>query len=427
MKILHVNTYDTGGAANACLRLHMGLRSLGVKSKVLLKHNTRQIEATHAYNPPEASWDKKIKNKLLRIGRELKLLSWIPHYERRAIALEKYREGLELISYPFSNTDITTSALYQEADIIHLHWVANFLDWKSFFRKNTKPVVWTLHDQNPFLGIEHYAERFQGMDSNGKPIPRVYAPQEQAEEQKMQEYKQQMLAQAKSDLLIVSPSVWMMREAQNSKLFGKYRSRHIPNGFPTNIFKPLDKNFCREVLGLPKDRKVLLFVSDSLENKRKGFAFLKAALSNGKEDDWTLCAVGRKHALTFSSSSELIELGAIHDERLMAMVYAAADVFVIPSLEDNLPNTMIESLLCGTPVIAFPTGGIVEVVQDGQNGWLCPEISVEALSSTIERAKREREKMNRLQIAAEAAKKYNLQKQAQAYIEVYEELLNKTI
>ncbi|WP_038029198.1 glycosyltransferase [Thermonema rossianum] len=424
MKIVHINTYDRGGAANACLRLHMGLRNLDVESKALLKYKTRHIEDTYVYNPDEASWSDKVKNKLVRIGRELKLLPWIPYYERRALALQQYREGLEMISYPFSDVDITASELYQEADIVHLHWVAGFLDWKSFFQKNTKPVVWTLHDQNPFLGIEHYAERFRGMDSNGKPIPRVYAPQEQAEEQKMRKYKQQMLARLKGELLVACPSLWLMKESQKSELLGAYEHRHIPYGFPTHIFKPLDKGFCREVLGLPKSGKVLLFVSDVLENKRKGFAFLKAALNNGRYNGWILCAVGKKTA--GASSSEIIELGAIYDERLMAMAYAAADLFVIPSLEDNLPNTMIEALLCGTPVVGFPVGGIAEVIQDGHNGWLCPEISVEALSATIERAMREADNMDRAQIAAEAAEKYNMEKQARAYIKVYEELLNKT-
>ncbi|MCS6796376.1 MAG: hypothetical protein NZ516_10495, partial [Raineya sp.] len=174
MKVLHINTYDTGGAATACLRLHQGLLQMGVDSKVLLKHKTRSIHNTFQFEPLPPTFFQKLYNKFVRIGKELKIIPLYSKREKKELVLHRLRKGLEMFSYPLSDVDITQSPLYQEADIIHLHWVANFLDWKTFFAKNTKPVVWTLHDQNPFLGIEHYAERFIGMNEQGLPVPRKY-------------------------------------------------------------------------------------------------------------------------------------------------------------------------------------------------------------------------------------------------------------
>jgi glycosyltransferase involved in cell wall biosynthesis len=303
--------------------------------------------------------------------------------------------------------------------------VAGFLDWKSFFHKNTKPVVWTLHDENPFLGIEHYAERFQGMDQYGKPIQRQYAADEWQEEQKMRHYKRKVLAHLNSPLVIVCPSLWLMGESKKSEILGKYEHHHIPYGFPTHIFSPLRKDFCREVLGLPKDKKLVLFVADSLTNARKGLAFLKQAVQEMQSPDCCFCVVGKCNSDIKSAFGNIIALGEIGDERLMAVAYSAADLFVIPSLEDNLPNTMIEALLCGTPVVGFPTGGIPEVIKNDYNGWICPEVSVASLKKNIQEALKKLDSLNREHIATDAKKQFSLERQAEAYRQLYEELMSK--
>ncbi|MFN3316005.1 MAG: glycosyltransferase [Raineya sp.] len=417
MKILHINTMDYGGAAKACLRLHQGLLLEGVSSKVLFKYKTSQIPETYFFTPPPTDFVEKLKNKVIRISQELKLLPYLSTQEKLEISLRKQRKGLEYFSYPFAPTDITKNPLYKEADIIHLHWVADFLDWKSFFAKNCKPIVWTLHDQNPFLGIEHYAERFLGIDENGKPIPRKYTPQEIAEEKKMISFKKKILEKV-DNLIIVAPSKWLMEESQKSEVLGKYPHYHIPYGFPTEIFKPYNKFFCQEILGLPKEKKLILFVADSVDNHRKGFAFLKKALEGIENKEVILCAVGSKASI--ENKDNLIELGRIQDERLMAMAYSAADVFVIPSLEDNLPNTMIESLLCGTPVVGFPVGGILDVVENGENGYICENIDVSSLQDTIEKSIYY--SFCREEIALKAKEKFSLCVQAKNYIELYKKL-----
>lgn len=417
MKILHINTYDFGGAAKSCIRLHLGLLKTNLSSKVLLNQKTQNVENTFVFqDTTEHSFGKKLKNKVIRIAKELKILPLYNAQEKRVIQLQKERKGLEAFNFPISTSDITQNPLYYEADIINLHWVANFLDWKTFFAQNTKPIVWTLHDQNPFLGIEHYAERFIGIDENGYPIPRKYTDLELQESAYWLIYKKKCLQNVKN-LHIVSPSKWLLESSKNSELFAQYPHYHIPNGFPTDIFRPLDKKVCREILGLPLEKKIILFVADSVESTRKGFAFLKKALEQLQNPEVCLCAIGSKTQL--EQKENLIELGKIVDERLMAMAYSAADVFVIPSLEDNLPNTMIESLLCGTPVVGFPTGGICDVVENGKNGYLCEEISVQNLYEAIGWTLENLNSLNRYLISNDAIQKFSLNKQAEAYKKLY--------
>jgi glycosyltransferase involved in cell wall biosynthesis len=418
MKILHINTFDYGGAAKACLRLHLGLlKNNSCSSKVLLNQKTQGIENTFVFqDTTEHKIGKKLKKKVIRIAKELKIVPLYNAQEKRAIQLQRQRKRLEMFSLPIAQSDITQSPLYHEADIIHLHWVANFLDWKTFFTQNTKPIVWTLHDQNPFLGIEHYAERFIGVDEKGYPIPRKYTELELKESAYWLNYKKKCLQNVKN-LHIVSPSKWLLESSKNSELFAQYPHYHIPYGFPTDIFRPLDPKICREILGLPLEKKIILFVADSVESTRKGFAFLKKALEQLQNPEVCLCAIGSKTQL--EQKENLIELGKIVDERLMAMTYAAADVFVIPSLEDNLPNTMIESLLCGTPVVGFPTGGVCDVVENKKNGYLCEEISVLSLRKAIDWTLENLNRFDRYHISNETTQKFNLNKQAEEYKKLY--------
>jgi len=438
MKILHVNTSDRGGAANACVRLHLGLLEQGMDSRLLVRSSYKGIEGSTAFTPrpkpqPVPTLRDKVEGKLHRLAVELRLARPRPaidpaiaaERERRSAFLASRPKGLDWFSYPDSGLDITDSETYRQADIIHLHWVADFLDWELFFSKNTKPVVWTLHDQNPFLGGQHYAERYLGMDGSGRPVPRQLTAAEVEEDRRIAEVKQHALANV-SDLHVVAPSLWLHQEAKASKLLGRFRHYHAPNHFPAEVFRPLDRSVCRDILGLPADKLVLLFVAESTGVNRKGFAYLLQAFSQlpaHLSGDMVLCSIGRQSAL--DTPFEVVELGHVQDERLMAVAYAAADVFVIPSLEDNLPNTMTESILCGTPVIGFPTGGIVDVIgADKGNGLLCPGISVASLRDTLESFLLSPAQFDRFAIARDAADRYSGDAVTSQYMDVYKAALN---
>ena len=360
MKPLLINTYDKGGAANSCIRLHQGLLSENISSKVLLKYRSNpNIQETYSFiNVLENKFQKKITRKTLRILQELKL-----YYPKPDSFINSRSRELELFSYPFSEIDLTKSDLYKNADLINLHWAANFIDYKSFFKKNKKPVVWTLHDQNPFTGGEHYTEDYLGIDEKGYPIKRVVSKREQNKFNEIIKLKKESLSNIKN-LHIVTPSLWLTEEVEKSEVFNKFNVKTIPYGMNTSVFQPRDKIYSKELLGLPQDKQIILFVADSISNNRKGYVYLKRAFEQLNNKDVVLCSIGAKSA-SLITINNIIELGTISNERLMSVVYSAADAFIIPSLMDNLPNTVLESLLCGTPVIGFPIGGIPDMIQDG--------------------------------------------------------------
>lgn len=432
MKPLLINTYDKGGAANACLRLNAGLLEQNVDTKTLvLKKKSSLNNVVEFEKLPNYSITERIINKYNLLALPLKLPLITTNEEKETLYINdmiyKVRpKGLDTYSLPTSRYDITESRYYQEADIINLHWVSNFLDYPSFFEKNKKPIVWTLHDQNPFIGGEHYQNLIYGIHQNGKPIQRVYSTKELQEEKKHIKVKKKSLENIKN-IHIVCLSKWLLESSQSSELFKNYTHHHIPNGFPTDVFQPYNQEFCRQVLNLPKNKLIILFVSEGIHNQRKGFIYLQKALENIFsssiiKNNIYLCAIGAGD-VPAQLSDNVISLGSIQDERIMALAYSAANLFVIPSLEDNLPNTMIESILCGTPTIGFPIGGIVDTIQNNQNGYLCEEVSVKSLETTIEKFIDNPSFFDRQKIAKEAKEKYSLEVQAKKYIELYHSIL----
>ncbi|MBB05372.1 MAG: hypothetical protein CML03_07615 [Pseudooceanicola sp.] len=424
MKILIVNTFDKGGAANACLRLYEDLLNENIAASLLLQNKKNNIPNAHTLNPNQKKQSviSKIQGKFRRVLKKLKLLVKEPVSEDNAF-LKSRSKGLEWFSFPTSNFDITNSPLYQEADIVNLHWVAGFLDYESFFKKNKKPLIWTLHDMHPFTGGEHYEEKYLGMDADGFPLKRAKTNYEKNVSSKNQRLIIKALKKVQN-LTIVAPSTWLATEAKKSDAFQNRKVYCIPYGLNSEIFKPHDRKYSRELLNLPKDKKVILFVADSISNNRKGFVYLKKAFEKLERNDVVLCAIGQSDN-AFDTKNNVLELGLIQDERIMSIAFSAADVFVIPSLMDNLPNTVLESLMCGTPVIGFPVGGILDMVAHGKNGLLAKEVSVDALLESLNIFLNNIEHFDRKVIRTEAIKKYDLKVQTKAYLTLFENILDK--
>jgi glycosyltransferase involved in cell wall biosynthesis len=425
MKVLLINTYDVGGAAKACERLHSGFLFEGITSNVLLRFKQNNWKNSICFKQPQQtfSWFDKVRNKVKRILKELKLYNTIDVSKiEEQLFLSQRDRGLEMFSFPNSNFDITKSEIYEEADIVNLHWIANFLDYETFFEKNKKPVVWTLHDMNPFTGGDHYIEEYIGIDESGFPIIRKVSEEEIRVAKKNTELKKKAITKI-ANLSIVAPSEWLAAEARKSEVFKNKKVYCIPNGLDSEIYAPRDKTYSRDLLNIPKDKKVILFVADSIDNNRKGFIFLKKAFEQLKDPNLVLCAIGNKNS-ELDSIDNIYELGRIIDERLMSIAYSAADVFVIPSLMDNLPNTVLESLMCGTPVIGFPIGGIPDMIQDGVNGFLTDEISVNSLVATIKKFLNNSKCFDEVEIRNNAMKKYDQSVQSKKYIDLFETILN---
>ena len=424
MKVLLINTYDHGGAANSCMRLHLELIHHQIDSKLLLKDKQRNCPQSFLFAQKDSprSFTKKLKSKSIRILKRLKIYPLGLKKERPEIPfLQRRPKNLEMYSLPYSNCDITKSPLYQEADVINLHWVANFIDYQSFFRKNKKPVVWTLHDMNPFVGIDHYTENYLGLDQNGRPNKRSISLEEYEINRKIKEYKKGCIKNAKN-LTIVAPSQWLAHEAHKSEIFSEREIEVIPNGLDKNVFAPRDQKAAKESLNLNLDKKIILFVADSVSNHRKGFEYLEKALRNFDSEKVVLCAIGKTNNVDMENT---IQLGQIKDEHLMSVAYSAADVFIIPSLMDNLPNTVLESLMCGTPVIGFPVGGIPEIVQNNFNGIVAEEVSVDALVGAIAKFLNNPDVFEREEIRKAAIQHYDASIQANKYITLFNEIKNK--
>lgn len=418
MKILLINTTDFGGAALACKRLHYGLVAKGMDSNVLVRTKKNNWKKTSKYVAIKSRYTLR---EILNKGKKkiLKRVKLYKNYE--FLFLIGRAKSLELFSYPSSDCNIMHSDIYKNSQIINLHWVSNFIDFNFFFKNNLKPVVWTLHDMNPFTGGEHYVENFSGINELGFPVKRELTFEELSVNSANLKLKAKAL-QNVSNLTLVAPSEWLYKEAKKSELFKGFPIYLIANGINTSIFDMRGQKKARESMNLPIDKKIVLFVAEALSSNRKGFVYLQKAFELIEQENVILCAVGsNKNNICFSPN--FIQLGIIDDEVKMSTVYSAADVFVIPSLMDNLPNTVVESLVCGTPVIGFPTGGIVDMIVDGENGYLAEEISVNALVNTLNKFLKNVNCFDKNKIRKDAVSKYDESIQSQKYCNLFTNIL----
>jgi glycosyltransferase involved in cell wall biosynthesis len=414
MKILHINTFDQGGAAIAAVRLHKALLTNGIDSSILfLKKRDNSIPNSIQFFE-ETSNHKSVLKRLFNLFWEKVSFRFSKEYSNWQKLLNK-PTGFELFSFNPTDIDITKHPAYKNADIIHLHWTAGFLDY-SFFKKNNKPVVWTLHDMNPFTGGCHYSTGCEKYKNECKNCPQLQNTKDPNNAFIDQKYKQSFIK--RQQIVITAPSIWLRDCSQNSAIFKGLEHIHIPYSLSTSIFDTRDREFSRSVFNIPFDKKILLFVSDSIENKRKGFDLLINTLIFLNNPDIHICAIGDLNTI-INYPPNITFLGRISDERLMTLAYSAADAFVLPTSEDNLPNVMLESLACGTPVIAFPVGGILDVIETGFNGILANNISSTGLADALVDFIENRYIFDRNKIRRETIANFSPSIQANKYLEVY--------
>lgn len=402
MKIVHITTSIKGGAGRAAFRLHQGLLSLGVDSVFLTLENEALDQKCYSFLP----FHKKQFRSIV-----LSFISWlkiIRPLERRQIKkLRKMPGQYELFSFPETSYRVEKHPLVLNADIVHLHWVSGFINYPTFFKAIKQPIVWTLHDMNPLLGGFHYNEDSR-INSNFKQLELACLA-----------VKAEAL-RWKSNLQVVTPSRWMGEEAKSSDLLSSFPQKTLFNGLDTETYKPLDREKCKTDLNIPLDKKVLLFVAEDLKNRRKGFDHLWGALKLlNDSSSFVLVTIG--NASSFDGDG-CIHLGMIGDDAQLAKVYAAADLFLLPSREDNLPNVMLEALCCGTPVVSFALGGMKDVIDHGRNGYLAPEVNSSSLGATINEFLTKGVALERDEIASVARRMFALERQATHYLKLYQDL-----
>ncbi len=416
MRPLLLNTTDIeGGAALAVYRLHNGLKRIGINSMMMVG---RKVGDDASVIGPNSKLGKGIG--LLRPGLDV-------------LPLQFYRNRNHTIfSTAYLHERLTKRVVPYDPDIIHLHWVCEGFLRIENLQRFSKPVIWTLHDMWAFTGGCHYDEYCDRYNDACGACPQLNSKRQNDLSHWV--WKRKKKSWQDLDITIVSPSLWLAGRARTSSLFRNCRVEVIPYGLNTDRYKPIDKKFARHIFGLPQDKKLILFGAvNAFSDKRKGFQFFLSTLHELASKGWS----DRAELVVFGSSEppnpsnfglKARYMGRLHDDISLAILYAAADVFVLPSIQDNLPNTVMESLACGTPVAAFNVGGISDMVDHQINGYLVRPMDSDDLARGIHWILTDPERYARLAKAAreKTVREYAIEVQARRYRDLYEEILGFT-
>lgn len=420
MKIVHINTYDHGGAAIACIKQHQGLIKAGIDSWLITREKTNKDIDQHIGFKEVVEGPKiysLVKNSLRKLVCDYDAIKKIvqPH----------------IGYYSFIDTiyDLSTIAQIKNADVINLHWAADFIDWPSFFKRiNKKRIVWTLHDLGPFTGGYHYSGGSKGYEENDSDFPALSNTKYKNITKKALNRKKNILENNNIKMHIVAGSDWLNRCSQRSRLFAKFPTRTIYCGFDQDLFTIKDKNKVRSSLQLPLNKRIILFVSQNIKIKRKGFQQLIKSfeyLPKRLKETLYFCSVGEgEHHLNRWAEENYRSFGRINEPEVLTKIYSAADLFVIPSIEEAFGQTAVESLLCGVPVVGFAAGGIKEIIKSGFNGYLSEQFHALQLGQIITYALENRDKLDKRAIRSDAINRFRQELNTRSYIELYTEMMN---
>jgi glycosyltransferase involved in cell wall biosynthesis len=410
LKIVHISTYDVkGGAARSAYRLHQGLLGLGHESAMVVRQKSSADAHVHECADARPDW------------REWELVQEKCIDENRTPISNTY------FSLGAPGCDVSAHPAVQAADVIHLHWVTWFQSPMSILRLSIlgKPMVWTLHDQRAFTGGCHFSAGCVRYENECGSCPQLQKDWFDLTRATVLDERDAMPISA-----VVCPSHWLADCAKRSAVFRAVDVSVIPYGIDTNIFRPQSKTTARDAIGLNRDAFWFLFGGDNMSIKRKGIDILVEAIRIADKTFRADVESGRVQFGSFGGGKTELPVavkhfGRIKSDEQLAQVCAAADVLLLPSLEDNLPNVMIEALCCGTPVVAFAIGGIPDAVEDGVTGRLVrPGDAREFARAMIELAQ-DRQLSAKLSENCGRAlpERYSLGRQAEAYVDVYERAL----
>jgi glycosyltransferase involved in cell wall biosynthesis len=400
LSILHISDSDAGGgSAVSAFRLHTGLRAAGHRSRMLVGR------------PQTGDGDvRSIKRNL----------AW--RIADRGCGMVADRLSMQYVLYP-SSFGVAIDPWFREADVVQL-----FNTHGSYFSHSAlpllsrrRPVVWRLSDMWPFTGHVAYSfdcDRWlRGCGSC--PYLSEYPPISRDTTAALWRWKRALYA--RSRLTVVAPSRWIERLARDSPLLGRFSVRHIPNGVDLGRFRPVRREEARIQLGLDPVRPVVLFSAPDLDDRRKGGSVLEAALVSLHDLDFdlVLAGAGSKRDEAHGARS----LGSLEGERL-ALAYAAADVFVLPTLAENLPNSVLESMACRTPCVSFDVGGVPDAVRHLDTGFLAPIGDATALAHGIRTLLADPELRDRLGARARsvAEREFAAELEASRFADLYAEV-----
>ncbi|OGR33189.1 MAG: hypothetical protein A2091_02830 [Desulfuromonadales bacterium GWD2_61_12] len=414
MKPLLLNATDIrGGAARAAHRLFDGLRRTGMDARMLVQEKGGDSEAVMAPRPMLGDWWPRLR----------------PHLD--ALPLRLYPKAD--VSKPFSNSYLPGHTLgriqAQAPDLIHLHWVCEGFFPPRMLAQLEIPVVWTLHDLWPVTGGCHYPGSCEGFIHRCGHCP-ILGSASSYDLSRWNWWRKER-AWRRTQLTAVAPSNWIAEKARASSLFSSVSIEVIPNGIDTELFKPREQRYCRELLGLPPERPLLLFGScGGLGDRRKGFDLLVQAVADLRRDascpDFEVVTVGGGEVLTrILPGITIHSMGRIHDDLGLALLYAAADLLVAPSREENLSNMVMEAMACGIPTVAFAVGGMPDLIKHLETGYLAASESVAELARGIKYCLSDSQRLMHLGQSArhKVLLSYSLDIVANQHIRLYEDVL----
>jgi len=417
MKVVHVCASDIiGGAARATFRLHQSFRGLeDVDSSMLVRGRASDDEKVKIYIPQLFSWRHHFNISILRRAQDV--------YWSRFVTSNQVMH---------SRADIRTGLLLalnnHPCDLIHLHWLGpNTLSIEEIGQIN-KPVVWTLHDMWPFCGAEHYAP--DGPDARFR---HGYRADNRTEGETGPDMNKSVWVRKKKawkhPMTLVCPSRWMVECARGGALFKDWPVHCIPNPLDLDRWKSFPKKYARSLLNLPQNKKVVLFGAIGGEkDPRKGADLLRSALCVLKEMSVDV------HLVVFGQSKpenpkpfafSVTYLGRLQDDSSMIAAYNSADVLLVPSRQDNLPQTAVEAQACGIPVVSFNVGGLADIVAHQRSGYLATPYDVKDFANGIALLLGDDDKRKWMsQLARQMAlDKFSVPVVAKAYAALYKKVL----
>ena len=412
MKVLHLSTSDLdGGAARAAYRLHQGLRAIDIDSQMLVR--AKDSDDPHVI--AEKSW-------LTRLG---------PPMNGLPVKRYKNRPG-GLFSPQWFPDKIGAKAQSLNPDLLTLHWICNGFLRIETLAKLKQPMVWLSHDMWTFTGGCHYAKECDRYTQSCGQCPQLKS--QSARDLSHQIWRRKAKAWRDLNLTLVAPSHWFAGLIQASSLFQQRRIEVIPHGLDLQQYHPIEQPIARTVLKLPQDKLIVLFGASSgvTQDPRKGFQFLQSALLDLSQSSWQ----DRLEVVIFGVQQPenppklgfpVHYLGRLRDELSLVLAYSAADVMVVPSMQETFGQTASEALACGTPVVAFKATGLKDIVTHQEDGYLAQPFEVEDLAQGIAWVLENRDRRQKLRHNAreKAVRAFSLDLQARRYAALYEGILGK--
>ncbi len=408
MKVLHLSTSDIdNGGARAAYRLSQGLQSIGCSSQMLVRAKFSSDRTVTADKSLLTKLGPPMSGLLLRLYPKHKYDTFSPQW------------------FP----DVLASRVAQiKPDIINLHWVCNGYLQIETLPKFRKPLVWTLHDMWPFTGGCVYTQECEKYKVSCGSCPQLGS--DRPNDLSNWVLQRKIKAWQNLNLTIVATSSWMADCAKSSSIFQNTRVETIPLGLDTETYKPIDKSIARQLLNLPQDKQLILFGAvNPTSDPRKGFHLLQPALQQIAQHGWG----DRVELVVFGASKPEKEidlgfkthyLGYFKDDLSLSLVYSAADVTIVPSIQEAFGQTASESMACGTPVVAFSNTGVRDIVDHQQNGYLVTPFEITDLAQGIIWVLEDKDRHQKLQAHARAKslREFANEVQANRYLSLYEDI-----